>query len=102
MYFGQRFIGVFKVLLWDKQRFMTNPNLAINFDTRLYNQHQIEEFFILGAAMTGLTVLTVILLTLTISIAARFLCVCCSETAFVDVESSTFKPKTRIMMVCHS
>lgn len=103
VYFDQQFIGIFKMWLWRKQRFTTDPNQAIDFQfSQFYivrNKLDIEALFILGACLMGLSLLEVMLLIITISIAARFLCACCSEAAFVNLESKMFKPRTSIIMV---
>ncbi|OQV19589.1 hypothetical protein BV898_06363 [Hypsibius exemplaris] len=103
IYFDALFIRHFKIWLWLKQRFTTDPNQAVDFQfSQFYivrNKLDIEALFILGACLMGLTVMEVVSLVVTVAIAARFLCLCCSERAFVELKSGAFKPRTSIIMV---
>jgi FtsH-binding integral membrane protein len=103
IYFDQKFLLDYKVWLWRKQRMTTDPN-HYEVDTKyqqfyvVRNKLDIEALFILGACLMGLTVVEIVLLVISISTASRFLCACCSETAFVST-NNTFKARTSIIMV---
>lgn len=100
--FDQKYLAETQKWLWRKQRYSNDPNPPLDADFNLFHQMlrnklDIEALFILGACLMGFTVLETITLIISISVAAKFLCDCCAEYAFVP--SYRHKPKTRILMV---
>ncbi|GAU93057.1 hypothetical protein RvY_05048 [Ramazzottius varieornatus] len=101
IFYDTMYLMDFKKWIWRKQRYAGDPNFPIDAEYGQFytmrNRLDLEALFILGGCLMGLTVVEVVLLILSIALLSKFLCVCCSETAFLPVVSLV--PKTRITMV---
>jgi hypothetical protein len=89
--------------MWRKQRYSNDPNPLVDEEFNLYhqllrNRVDIEALFIMGGCLMGLTVLEIVCLSLTIAIASKYLCQCCTENAFVE-NPEIYKPRTTRKMI---
>ena len=101
IFYDTMYLMDFKKWLWRKQRYAGDPNFPIDAEYGQFftmrNRLDLEALFILGGCLMGLTVTEIVFLVLSIAILSRFLCICCSESAFLP--SVGVVPRTRITMV---